>query len=328
MKQFRCFYKNEFNEYMSMRADSVQKGTYLHDRKALLLFDEYLYANRIKTGEITEETVEGWMQTLTGKPVTVAAKVMTIRLFLQYLSKTGVKVFLPRIPKVHEDYIPYIFSDEETAKIFTAADNLQRYYNVKKNIYMHVEYPVILRLLYGCGLRLGEAVSLKMEDIDLDTGVLTLKETKKKKQRIVPLHCSLTEIVKVYCMKLGITGNPGYYMFPTDNFQEHITMKDARYYFDHILKRCEITYIRSKKHERGPCQHCFRHLFVLKSFMKAEDSGLRIDDAIPYLSIYLGHDSLTETEKYLKFSSELFPESMKKFNDFTQSLFPEVVYEK
>jgi len=180
MKQFRCFYKNEFNEYMSMRADSVQKGTYLHDRKALLLFDEYLYANRIKTGEITEETVEGWMQTLTGKPVTVAAKVMTIRLFLQYLSKTGVKVFLPRIPKVHEDYIPYIFSDEETAKIFTAADNLQRYYNVKKNIYMHVEYPVILRLLYGCGLRLGEAVSLKMEDIDLDTGVLTLKETKKR----------------------------------------------------------------------------------------------------------------------------------------------------
>jgi len=129
-------------------------------------------------------------------------------------------------------------------------------------------------------------------------------------------------------MRLGITGNSSYYIFPTNNFREHVTMKGVRYYFNHVLKKCGITYIRRKKHERGPCQHCLRHLFVLKSFKKVESAGLRIDDAIPYLSIYLGHDSLNETEKYLKFSGELFPDSMEKFYDFTQSLFPEVLNEE
>ena len=52
-----------------------------------------------------------------------------------------------------------------------------------------------------------------------------------------------------------------------------------------------------------------------------------IDDAIPYLSIYLGHDSLDETSKYLKFSSELFPEAVENFGDFMYDLLPEVDYE-
>lgn len=74
--------------------------------------------------------------------------------------------------------------------------------------------------------------------------------------------------------------------------------------------------------------HCLRHVFVFKSFANAEKNGRRIDDAIPYLSIYLGHDSLNETEKYLKFSSELFPDAMKLFDDYTAQIFPEVKYDE
>ncbi len=56
--------------------------------------------------------------------------------------------------------------------------------------------------------------------------------------------------------------------------------------------------------------------------------GVRIDDAVPYLSIYLGHNSLAETQKYLKFNTEIFPDVLDRFGDFTSNIFPEVEYEE
>ena len=94
------------------------------------------------------------------------------------------------------------------------------------------------------------------------------------------------------------------------------------------MKRCGIVYKKSTSHERGQCMHCLRHCFVFHAFRKIETEGMQITDAIPYLSTYLGHDSLYETEKYLKFSSELFSSYMEKFENFTNQLFPEVKNEK
>lgn len=74
--------------------------------------------------------------------------------------------------------------------------------------------------------------------------------------------------------------------------------------------------------------HCFRHVFVFKSFANAEQDGRSIDDSIPYLSIYLGHDSLGETEKYLKFSSDMYPEAIELFEEYAGDVFPEVGYEQ
>jgi len=68
-------------------------------------------------------------------------------------------------------------------------------------------------------------------------------------------------------------------------------------------------------------------VFVFKSFSEAEKSGRNIDASVPYLSIYLGHDSLKETDKYLKFSSELYPDAMELFANYTSQVFPEVDYE-
>ena len=70
-----------------------------------------------------------------------------------------------------------------------------------------------------------------------------------------------------------------------------------------------------------------RHVFAFKSFAQAERTGRHMNDAVPFLSIYLGHDSLDETSKYLKFSSELFPDAIDTFGDFMEGLMPEVDYE-
>jgi len=125
-------------------------------------------------------------------------------------------------------------------------------------------------------------------------------------------------------MAMGMVGFPESLLFPTANPLEPLTRDNVMHNFNFILEQCEIPLSARRNHQRGPCLHCLRHVFVFKSFAKAERDGRRIDDAVPYLSIYLGHDSLKETEKYLKFSSDLFPAAMELFEQFTAQVIPEV----
>ncbi|MBU3114602.1 tyrosine-type recombinase/integrase [Clostridium lacusfryxellense] len=320
---FKSVLKDELTDFLELREASKSKCTHDHDRHTLQRFDEYLYTIDCKDKNLLEEQMTGWIRTLTGKSGTIANVVVVIRIFLQHLKSYGVNAYLPPIPKISDDYLPYIFSNDEMNHIFAIADMLQMG-QPRKNTLIHIEYPMILRLIYGCGLRIGETLLLKMKDIDLDTGVLKLKYTKGGKQRFVPMDLSLTEILKQYCMALGIIGYPDAYLFPTVDPIEAVTTQSAQHKFNDILELGGISLLGRKKNQRGPCMHCIRHVFVFNSFAKAEKDGRRIDDSVPYLSIYLGHDSLNETEKYLKFSSEMFPEAMDLFDGYTALIFPEV----
>lgn len=159
-------------------------------------------------------------------------------------------------------------------------------------------------------------------------GVLTLKHTKGEKQRLVPMHISLVIILRSYCMAMGLIGKIDSFLFPSASSDTPMSTKTAFHRFENILKLSDISLPGRRKYQRGPCLHCLRHVFAFKSFAKAEKDGRGINDSVPYLSIYLGHDSLKETEKYLKFSSEMYPEAMELFEDYTIPIFPEVDYEK
>lgn len=324
MIKFNSILKNELYDFLDLREASKCKSTYDHDRYLLRRFDEYLCAISCDNKNLTEEQLAGWVHTLSGHTRTIADQVVLIRIFLKQLCSYGIQSCIPPVPKCHDDYIPYIFSETELDRIFHFADALEKSRKVQKNTLIHVEQPMILRLMYGCGLRIGETLSLKMQDVDLDTGVLILKCTKGNKQRFVPMHHSLTEILEHYCMAMGLIGFPESYLFPTADPSEPITPKNAMHKFNNLLEQAEISLPSRKKSQRGPCMHCLRHVYVFKAFANAERDGRRIDDTVPYLSIFLGHDSLKETEKYLKFSNELFPEAMELFGQFTTKVFPEV----
>lgn len=83
-----------------------------------------------------------------------------------------------------------------------------------------------------------------------------------------------------------------------------------------------------KNYERGACLHCFRHTFAVRSFDKNERNGIRACDSVPFLSTYLGHDSLYETEKYLKYSGDYFTDTLTRFEAFAGELFPEVTFDE
>ena len=126
---------------------------------------------------------------------------------------------------------------------------------------------------------------------------------------------------------MNLVGKKESWLFPSSKGDHHISDHSIKHRFEYVLRDCGIRLANRKKYERGPCLHCMRHVFAFNSFSKAEAEGRRIDDTIPFLSIYLGHEGINETAKYLKFCNELFPESIDSFGRFMSDLLPEVDYE-
>lgn len=318
-------FRTELEEYLKLRQGDLTPESFSAISSILLGFDRFLENNGQQEKSISEKMVNEWIAAtrLTHAPKTTSDRVSYLRGFLRFLRYEGYEVFLPHCPKTPDKYIPYIFSDSEVEAIFDAADNLKAKYRNRKNPYIRLEFSMLLRLLYGCGLRLGEALSLRMENVNLLRGTLYLRETKNDKQRIVPMEQSLADMLQKYCCAMRLTDRPEAFLFPGNNSEFPMSVKTAGYLFHGILVETGI-YIQPEPHTRGQCLHCFRHLFAIKSFAQAEQLGYSTDDSVPYLSVYLGHRDLDETEKYLKFSSDIFPEHTDMFESYAAGVFSEV----
>lgn len=318
-------FHEELATYLAFRQGDLTPESFHVTKHILYDFDCFLEDKGHQTKTIQEEVVNEWIASvrLNHAQKTTSDWVSILRGYLRFLRYEGFEIYLPRCPKAPDKYIPYIFSDNELEKIFATADNLQTKQRHPQNPYMHLEFSMLLRLLYGCGLRLGEALSLRIEDVNLIRGTLFLKETKNKKQRLVPMDDSLTEMLQRYCYAMHLTNNPNALLFPGKTSEFPLSAGTARGLFRRILIETGI-YIQPESHTRGQCLHCFRHLFAIKAFAQAEQQGRSVDESVPFLSVYLGHRDLDETEKYLKFSSDIFPEYTDKFESYVAGVFAEV----
>ncbi len=324
---FNSIYSDELAQYYELRSLSLKDSPLKHTLCYLKRFDDFLCTNVDARGQLTETLMEKWVGTLNGKSRSIAAEITAVRKFLRYLAvSSGETVFIPMEPKVRDDYVPYLFSDDELDMIFHSADNLVLH-DKRWDQLLAIESPVIFRLLYSCGLRIGETVRLKTSDVDLDNGILRMINTKGDKHRLVPVADGMKDILQRYSMAMGLVGKDDAWFFPSSVRDSHISEQSVKQIFERILSDNDIHLENRKKRERGPCLHCFRHVFAFKSFAKAEREGRHVNDAIPYLSIYLGHENLNETSKYLKFSSEMFPEALEAFGAYMVDIIPEVDYE-
>jgi len=313
----------EFNDYLTLRASAGIKETYVKTNYVLAELDRFLVGIGATEKTLTEETLIKWLQSMDVKPSTKRKKVSAIRGLAKYLSSLGIEAFTPELPRSSNDYVPYVFSEDEFARIITQADNLAQQSYVS-DIQATDQIPILIRLLYGCGLRLGEALALRWKDVVLSTGVLLIVYSKNEKQRIVPMSGSMIEICRAYRYS-GLCGSGETdYLFGNPKGIPYSQIR-IRELFNIVLQKADIGYVRSAKYERGPCLHCLRHLFALRSFAKAESEGRSFIDSVPYLSTYLGHDSIMETDKYLNFSYEMYPDAHEAISAYTSGVFPKAV---
>jgi len=326
---YNSVFRDEITVHLSLRKAELSHEAYRHYERTVALFDKYLCEINHAEKVLHEPVIESWISRVSkGISInTVSQHVHNLRQLLLYLVNSGYPCYIPRTVITHDTYVPYLYSDEDVERIFMAADSMTSSRPVK-NRNIENEMPLILRMLYCCGLRVGETVNIKVGDVDFEQSLITLRVTKKYKQRIVPYDSSLSDIIYRYCVNMEILNDSEAYLFPTEDRYCHISTGSVGNYYRIIRTKAGISKKVSGKNGRGACLHCFRHAFAVRSFAKNERTGIKASESVPFLSTYLGHDSLYETEKYLKYGANYFDDTLAKFSDYTDGLFPEVNFDE
>jgi integrase len=317
---FKSIFRDEIASFMDVvKLSVVDHKAY---RRTLIDFDAFLYAEKLTEKKLDAAQISRWLDGFDVHILTKKSKLSHIRRFSIFLATHGIPVSLPEMPRGKSDFTPYVYTQDEMTQIFELADDFI-ITNPKSRV--AAELPMLLRILYGCGLRLGEALSMTWGDVNLEEGIITIKVAKNQKQRLVPMSSELTRILRLYRALPHFETDDQGFVFRQDNGQprSNNTFWDI---FNRILCELGIKNPQTAKYRsRGPCIHSLRHTFTLQSFLKADAEGTSFMETVPFLSTYLGHDGLMQTDIYLKARHELYTQAHKVIADYTFDVFPEEV---
>lgn len=227
-------------------------------------------------------------------------RISVIRQFAKYLDSQGYDSFIhpPCYNMAGAKHMPYVFTEDEIKKIFYSADHLG-----KRNVspYYHITTPVIMKTLYGCGLRITEALTLRMKDLNMESRIITILNSKYGKDRIVPISNSLWSVYRKYIIAYRSSAAIDDPLFP-----DQLTAHGFYSRFREVLRLAGISH---RGRGKGPRLHDMRHTFAVHCLNQWVRQGRDIYAMLPILSEYLGHNSISATSDYLR----LTPAS---FNDF------------
>ena len=168
------------------------------------------------------------------------------------------------------------------------------------------DMPLLFRVLYGCGLRISEALALLKNDVDLKDGILHIRHGKNDRERIVPMSATLTEECRKYAQavhKNTVESTPFFYAKGGTPYTKSTIGK----FFRGILWDVGIPY---KGKQFGPRVHDLRHTFCCHNIQKWAEAGLPIYSNLLILSRYVGHTSISSTQYYLRLTAQSFPHIM------------------
>jgi len=317
MSRFQGIYTPLLEQFIDFKRNLGYK--FIDAESVYYQFDRFTIQNReVKIG-ITKELSERWaMKRLNEADTTCYKRIMYLIQFSLFINDLGYQSYIPRLTQPYKStFIPYIFSHSEIDAIFAASDKL------KMNNFMDSTVnvvPVLLRILYGTGIRIGEACSLKVSDVNLNEKYFVIRNSKNGKERLIPLSDSIVEACIQYRKFLCVIEKPDGYFFVKRNGYA-CRPKTVYGWFRKVLLEAKISH-GGKGY--GPRLHDLRHTFSVHSLATMAASGLDLYYSLPILSEYLGHQSLEATDKYVRLTSEMYPSLLKDVNSICSYIFPEV----
>jgi len=236
---------------------------------------------------------------------TWARRLGHVRGFARWLSATDPLNEIPDygiLSARHRRPTPYIFSDLEITRLMETAARLRSKAGLRS-----LTYVTIIGLLASTGLRPGEALALDMPDVDLDKGILAIRETKFGKSRFVPVTDSTRAALERYAKRRQKLCRPAWTeAFLVSENGKRLVGSTARRTFAKLSCSIGIRMpVAGKRVGRGPRQQDLRHTFATGKLIEWYRTGLDVTQMMPTLSTYLGHGSVHATYWYIQAVPEL-----------------------
>jgi integrase/recombinase XerD len=272
---------------------------------------------RTDVAQVTPDQVNAFIAG-TG-PVTTGwyGRYTALRGFYRYAVSRGyvAVVLLPVVvPKPPPAFVPYIYSLDELRGLLRAIPSCLR---ACRQLQPDTVRAILL-LLYGAGLRVGEALALSRADVDLEAAVITVRQAKFFKTRLVPLGPQLAAVLAEYARRrqppgLRVGQEDPFFITPRNTRVHRNTLGDA---FHSLCKAAGVRRPPGARYQ--PRMHDLRHTFAVHRLTAWYREGADVQKLLPQLSVYLGHAHLASTQVYLSMTPELLHEAGVRFERYAR----------
>jgi len=287
--------------------------------RILRQFDQYCFDKNAPLESLSKEDVETFC---IGDHFEVEStrqkRICLMQGLAEYMQRFGYEVYVHPSPDKAFTYptcAPHIYTEAEMKKMFSVIDEWEQVPNSHSN--RRVVDPLLFRMLYGCGLRVEEALNLKICDVELEEGTLRILKSKNNKDRTIPMSAGLTQRCRIYNATVHTFGKPDAYYFGG--------LQGGKYDQSTIYRRFrQYLWKAGISHSgKGPRVHDFRHSHCVHCLKRWVLSGMEITNLLPYLSAYLGHADFRGTQYYLRLTADLYPDIVSRMEAAYDYIIPE-----
>lgn len=277
---------------------------------AIREFDRYLcdYAKRIPRWQLDRAAIAWLSSKPQRKAVSVSMDAAVLRQMFAYLRRLPhlciVEPLWPQLP-TESSFVPHYLSEEDVLHLLTLCKEL------KRPPFRPSLYRALVLVLYCTGIRFGEALRLRMCDVDTRSGVLFV-EMFKGRARWVPFHRTLCRELDLYLVartQYAATG-PEARFFVGAN-KHSLPVKAAHHTLRGLFAKAGW---KPSKGRVGPRPYDLRHAFAIQRLTQWYREGADLHARLPWLSAYMGHVDITGTETYLNATPELLELAAHRFH--------------
>jgi integrase len=294
--------RGALERYLSMRRGFGYR--YKHEERYLDDFVAFMEAEQVII--VTRKLAMDWITQ--AKRTCWPQRLSAVRGFARHLTNTepATQVPPPGIFPSPKRTRAYIYTEQEVERLLEAtlrwgaAGSLNRW-----------TYHCLFALLAATGMRVGEAMSLKRTDVDLEAGILKLSATKCRKNRLIPLHPTSTQALVDYAARRDdapARRESSWFFVLTDGHQ--LRHQYVHRVFTAVLRRIGLR--DPRPHSPGPRVHDLRHRFAVNTILHWYRAGEDVERMLPKLSTYLGHGNTRDTYWYLSACPELMGEAVNR----------------
>lgn len=316
--EYQCGLKETFTHFIQYKKSTRRKERLY--ASVLKIFDAYCIRHHPRISSLDKDVVDGFLQ------VTDQRKLSTVYTYASVMRELG--RFMQKIQGIEDAYItrlhgsrkstytPYVFNKEQISFLLEKASAFHTC-NDRINPNIRNTISCLYAVLYCTGIRISEALALKLQDVTLDEHIILVTESKSGKQRLLPISGSLTVKCREYLGRRCSIHNTYFFDSGSDLHNGHIDKRIAYRYFRILLKEAGIPH-RGKG--EGPRLHDLRDTFAVHSLQKLVSMGGDVNAVLEYLSLYMGHHSIYETQDYLWMTEELASDMLRKTSGDTSFL--------